>query len=56
MSNAKWLSSAAFVACHRSRQREVPKPRRITDSLRLLAQKQDGGNSKVDSPTINKET
>ncbi|MDF5706171.1 MAG: mechanosensitive ion channel family protein [Nostoc sp. S4] len=48
----------------RSRQREgwpsgkgeVPKPRRITDSLRLIAQKQDGGNSKVDSPTVNKDT
>ncbi|MHC5937337.1 mechanosensitive ion channel family protein [Nostoc sp.] len=35
---------------------EVPKPRRISDSLRLLAQKQDDGNSKVDSTTVNNET
>ncbi|MEH2450136.1 mechanosensitive ion channel family protein [Nostoc sp.] len=30
---------------------EVPKPHRITDSLSLIAQKQDDGNSKVDSTT-----
>lgn len=49
---------------NRSRQREgwpsgkgeVPEPRRITDSLRLLAQKQDDGNSKVNSTTVNNET
>ncbi|MBD2515902.1 mechanosensitive ion channel family protein [Nostoc sp. FACHB-973] len=48
----------------RSRQREgwpsgkgeVPKPRRISDTLRLLAQKQDHGNSKVDSAKVNNET
>ncbi|BBD69479.1 MscS mechanosensitive ion channel [Nostoc commune NIES-4072] len=48
----------------RSRQREgwpagkgeVPKPRRISDTLRLLAQKQDDGNSKVDSAKVNNET
>ncbi|MBW4592095.1 MAG: mechanosensitive ion channel family protein [Brasilonema angustatum HA4187-MV1] len=48
---------------NRSRQREgwpsgkgqVPKPRRISDSLRLLAQKQDDGNSKVDSTMVNNE-
>ncbi|AKG20089.1 hypothetical protein IJ00_01095 [Calothrix sp. 336/3] len=48
----------------RSRQREgwpsgkgeVPKPRSISSSLRLLAQKQDDGNSKVDSAKVNNET
>ncbi|MBN3947013.1 MAG: mechanosensitive ion channel family protein [Nostoc sp. NMS7] len=48
----------------RSRQREgwpsgkgeIPKPRSISSSLRLLAQKQDDGNSKVDSTTVNNET
>ncbi|MCL6752065.1 mechanosensitive ion channel family protein [Nostoc sp. CCCryo 231-06] len=47
----------------RSRQREgwpsgkgeVPKPRSISSSLRLLAQKQDDGNSKVDSAKVNNE-
>ncbi|WP_016952216.1 mechanosensitive ion channel family protein [Anabaena sp. PCC 7108] len=47
----------------RSRQREgwpsgkgeIPKPRRISDTLRLLAQKDDG-NSKVDSAKGNNET
>lgn len=49
---------------NRSRQREgwpsgkgeVPKPHRITDSLSLIAQKQDDGNSKVDSTTVSNET
>ncbi|BAY23870.1 MscS mechanosensitive ion channel [Calothrix sp. NIES-2100] len=48
----------------RSRQREgwpsgkgeVPKPRSISSSLRLLAQKQDDNNSKVDSAKVNNET
>lgn len=48
----------------RSRQREgwpsgkgeVPKPCSISSSLRLLAQKQDDGNSKVDSAKVNNET
>lgn len=48
----------------RSRQREgwpsgkgeVPKPRSISSSLRLLAQKQDDNNSKVDSTKVNNET
>lgn len=34
---------------------EVPEPRRISDSLRLLAQKQDDGNGKVDSTKVNNE-
>ncbi|MEH2347204.1 MAG: mechanosensitive ion channel family protein [Nostoc sp.] len=49
---------------NRSRQREgwpsgkgeVPKPRSISSSLRLLAQKQDDGNSKVDSAKVDNET
>ncbi|AVH71806.1 mechanosensitive ion channel family protein [Nostoc sp. 'Lobaria pulmonaria (5183) cyanobiont'] len=48
---------------NRSRQREgwpsgkgeVPEPHRITDSLKLLAQKQDDGNGKVDSTKVNNE-
>ncbi|QFS50709.1 mechanosensitive ion channel family protein [Nostoc sphaeroides] len=48
----------------RSRQREgwpsgkgeVPKPRSISSSLRLLAQKQDNTNSKIDSAKMNNET
>jgi small-conductance mechanosensitive channel len=47
----------------RSRQREgwpsgkgeVPKPRSISSSLRLLAQKQDDDNGKVDSAKVNNE-